>query len=85
MVIVAVVVRAYELVNAGIAGSDLIEEYEAKLDSIVLLKTFDEKRNVYSGDASFEDIAEFVKANQMPLVTEFTDEVGNGLFYLFIY
>lgn len=68
---------------AGIVtDSDLAVQYEATLDSIVLLKTFDEKRNLFDGDYTADAITAFIKANQLPLVTEFTDEV-NQLMLLF--
>lgn len=36
---------------------------------------FDEGRADYDGEAKADDIIKFIKANQLPLVTEFNDEV----------
>ena len=36
---------------------------------------FDDGRNDYDGEHNSEDIIKFIKANQLPLVTEFNDEV----------
>ena len=44
---------------------------------------FDEGRSDFSGDFDEESISNFVKNNQLPLVTEFTQEVK--LFILLMY
>ncbi|XP_065180769.1 protein disulfide-isomerase 2-like [Sycon ciliatum] len=63
-----------------VTEQSLIEEYEAKVDNIVLLKNFDEKRNVFDGEFTADAVSAFVKANQLPLVTEFSDETAPKIF-----
>ena len=66
------------------ANADVFAEYKVEKDNaIVLLKTFDEGRNDFDGEYTVEAITAFIRGNQLPLVTEFTDEVGGGEFVCF--
>ena len=42
---------------------------------MIFWSQFDEGRADYDGEHAAEDIIKFIKANQLPLVTEFNDEV----------
>lgn len=46
---------------------------------------FDEGRADYDGEAKADDIIKFIKANQLPLVTEFNDEVRVTLSCVFFH
>lgn len=50
----------------------------------IFLFQFDEGRNDYDGEYDFEKIQKFIKANQLPLVTEFSDEVSTILLIVLI-
>lgn len=39
---------------------------------------FDEYRNTFDGELTKENLLAFVKANQLPLVIEFTEQVMTG-------
>lgn len=51
-------------------------------DAIVVLKSFDDRRNDYavSGDLNNDEAAEFVRANATPLVQEFSQESAKRIF-----
>ncbi|EDO36830.1 predicted protein, partial [Nematostella vectensis] len=68
-------------VEFGIVSDKAIaSEHKVEGDKIVLFKKFDEGRNDYDGEYDFEKIQQFVKANQLPLVTEFSDETAPKIF-----
>lgn len=63
-------------INFGIVTSkDVAEALEATMDSILLFKSFDDGRVMYSGEYDAESITTFVLTEQLPLVTKFSDEV----------
>lgn len=41
---------------------------------------FDEGRNTFDGDMTKENLLSFVKANQLPLVIEFTEQTAPKIF-----
>lgn len=54
------------------------------VDGALILKTFDEQRNVYNGTFDYRDLETWVNANRYPMVTEYTAEVsGKDHPYLF--
>jgi len=82
-----------ELAKAYIKAADSVDDLEfaitspeasgdldVKEDKIVVVKTFDEKRADYAGAAVAEDIAKFVRAESLALVTEFSDEAAPKIF-----
>jgi len=62
------------------ATPDASGEYDVKEDKIVVFKKFDDGRADYAGAAVAEDIAKFVKAESLALVTEFSDEAAPKIF-----
>uniref|UniRef100_A0AAQ5Y3H0 protein disulfide-isomerase n=1 Tax=Amphiprion ocellaris TaxID=80972 RepID=A0AAQ5Y3H0_AMPOC len=50
-------------------------KFEVSKDSVVLFKKFDEGRNTFDGELTKEKLLAFVKANQLPLVIEFTEQI----------
>jgi len=66
----------------GLGNADsLFEEYKVTTDTIVLVKKFDEGRNDL--DAAVVDAAalkKFIRSNELPLVTEFTQESAQKIF-----
>ncbi|XP_054634474.1 protein disulfide-isomerase [Dunckerocampus dactyliophorus] len=55
-------------------------KFEASQDSVVLFKKFDEGRNTFDGELTKDNILSFVKANQLPLVIEFTEQTAPKIF-----
>lgn len=43
---------------------------------------FDEGRNTFDGELTKENLLAFVKANQLPLVIEFTEQVMTGAMHI---
>jgi len=65
----------------GITSDDaVLQKYEAEDGSVVLLKKFDEGKNVYEGELNVEDLTSFVRKNSLPLVVEFGEETANKIF-----
>lgn len=55
-------------------------KFEVSKDSVVLFKKFDEGRNTFDGELTKENLLAFVKANQLPLVIEFTEQTAPKIF-----
>lgn len=65
----------------GIVHDEAIaKENKVESDNVVVFKKFDEGRADYDGEAKADDIIKFIKANQLPLVTEFNDENAPKIF-----
>ncbi|KAM5136053.1 protein disulfide-isomerase [Mantella aurantiaca] len=65
----------------GITSSDsAFSKYEVAKDGIVLFKKFDEGKNVYAGEATKDEVLNFIKSNQLPLVVEFTEQTAPKIF-----
>jgi len=62
------------------ADDALFSKYEVSKDSVVLFKKFDEGRNTFDGELTKEKLLAFVKANQLPLVIEFTEQTAPKIF-----
>ncbi|XP_058848425.1 protein disulfide-isomerase isoform X1 [Acipenser ruthenus] len=62
------------------SSDDVFSKYEVTKDSVVLFKKFDEGRNTFDGEATKENLLTFVKANQLPLVIEFTEQTAPKIF-----
>ena len=68
-----------------VTKQEVADALEAKFDSIVLFKKFDEGRATYEGEYIAEEIVKFVHAEQLPLLTVFSDQVSiMSLRYLFV-
>ncbi|XP_068119309.1 protein disulfide-isomerase [Hyperolius riggenbachi] len=73
--------EAVDDLQFGITSDDAaFSKYEVTKDSIVLFKKFDEGKNVFDGDVSKEEVLNFVKSNQLPLVVEFTEQTAPKIF-----
>ncbi|CAG06136.1 unnamed protein product, partial [Tetraodon nigroviridis] len=55
-------------------------KFEVSKDSVVLFKKFDEGRNTFEGEVTKENLLNFVKSNQLPLVIEFTEQTAPKIF-----
>ncbi|KAM3921443.1 protein disulfide-isomerase-like [Leptodactylus fuscus] len=65
----------------GITSSDAaFSRYGVAKDSIVLFKKFDEGRNNYDGEATKEQVVNFIKSNRVPVFIEFTDQTAPKIF-----
>uniref|UniRef100_A0A318CZC1 Protein disulfide-isomerase n=1 Tax=Kangiella spongicola TaxID=796379 RepID=A0A318CZC1_9GAMM len=73
--------EAIDEVPFGItSAADIFTKYDVKEDGVVLFKKFDEGRNVYDGEITKDNLVEFIKNNQLPLVIEFTEQSAPKIF-----
>ncbi|XP_077380290.1 protein disulfide-isomerase [Festucalex cinctus] len=73
--------EAVEDIPFGITSDDAVfTKFEVSKDGVVLFKKFDEGRNTFDGDLTKETILSFIKANQLPLVIEFTEQTAPKIF-----
>ena len=59
-----------------VTKKEVAESLEATFDSVVVFKKFDEGRATFDGEYSAEEIVKFVLAEQLPLLTVFSDQVS---------
>uniref|UniRef100_A0A8B9IN63 Protein disulfide-isomerase n=1 Tax=Anser cygnoides TaxID=8845 RepID=A0A8B9IN63_ANSCY len=65
----------------GISSSDdVFSKYQLSKDGVVLFKKFDEGRNNFEGDLTKDNLLNFIKSNQLPLVIEFTEQTAPKIF-----
>jgi len=62
------------------SNSDVLKELDVKKDTIVLFKKFDEGRNDLTSTIDEGSIHEFIQANQLPIVVDFTPETAQKIF-----
>jgi protein disulfide-isomerase A1 len=62
------------------SNKDVLKELEVKQDTIVLLKKFDEGRNDLASTIDENTIREFIQANQLPIVVDFSAETAQKIF-----
>ncbi|XP_077426282.1 protein disulfide-isomerase [Vanacampus margaritifer] len=73
--------EAVEDIPFGITSDDAVfTKFEVSKDGVVLFKKFDEGRNTFDGELTKETILSFIKANQLPLVIEFTEQTAPKIF-----
>ncbi|XP_061535763.1 protein disulfide-isomerase [Phycodurus eques] len=73
--------EAVEDIPFAVTSDDAVfTKFEVSQDGVVLFKKFDEGRNTFDGDLTKETILSFVKANQLPLVIEFTEQTAPKIF-----
>ncbi|XP_072318311.1 protein disulfide-isomerase [Eucyclogobius newberryi] len=65
---------------ASTSDDAVYSKFEVTEDGVVLFKKFDEGRNTFAGEMSKENLLAFVKANQLPLVIEFTEQTAPKIF-----
>jgi len=59
---------------------EVFSKYDAKDDSIVLFKQFDDGKAVYEGEINEADIKKFIQLESMPLIVEFNHESAQKIF-----
>ena len=64
----------------GICAGAEAQNFDVDPESIVLFKTFDSGRSIYSGAADTDEISAFVRSESLPLVFEFSDVVAPKIF-----
>ncbi|XP_057656523.1 protein disulfide-isomerase isoform X2 [Diorhabda carinulata] len=65
----------------AITSEDAVfENYEAKDDTLVLFKKFDEGKVVYEGGSTDAEIKKFIKTNSLPLLVEFNHDTAQKIF-----
>ncbi|GFS13875.1 protein disulfide-isomerase [Elysia marginata] len=62
------------------SDSDVFADNKVDEDKVVLFKKFDEGRNDFEGEVNEENIKNFIAANRLPLVIEFTQESAQKVF-----
>ncbi|XP_015231328.1 protein disulfide-isomerase [Cyprinodon tularosa] len=62
------------------SSDDIYSKFEVSKDGIILFKKFDEGRNTFDGELTKEKLLAFVRANQLPLVIEFTEQTAPKIF-----
>uniref|UniRef100_A0A673ZRX3 protein disulfide-isomerase n=1 Tax=Salmo trutta TaxID=8032 RepID=A0A673ZRX3_SALTR len=73
--------EAVDDVPFGITSNDAVfSKFEVSKDGVVLFKKFDEGRNTFDGELNKADLLAFIKANQLPLVIEFTEQTAPKIF-----
>nr|XP_019939784.1 PREDICTED: protein disulfide-isomerase [Paralichthys olivaceus] len=65
---------------AKTSDDDVFSKFEVSKDSVVLFKKFDEGRNTFDEELTKEKLLAFIKANQLPLVIEFTEQTAPKIF-----
>jgi len=56
------------------------QKYEAKGETLVLFKKFDEGKNVFTGPFDTQSIREFINANRFPTVLPFDQKIAQKIF-----
>eukprot|EP00066_Takifugu_rubripes_P006991 XP_003972174.2 PREDICTED: protein disulfide-isomerase [Takifugu rubripes] len=69
-----------EIPFAMTSDDAVFSKFEVSTDSVVLFKKFDEGRNTFDGEVTKENLLNFVKSNQLPLVIEFTEQTAPKIF-----
>merc|ERR1712156_125286 len=64
----------------GLLDAEAAGELGVEQGQIVLLKSFDEGKVVYDGEASIDQLVKFVKSEALPLVNEFNEETAPKIF-----
>ncbi|KAB5584659.1 hypothetical protein PHYPO_G00110050 [Pangasianodon hypophthalmus] len=73
--------EAIDDIPFGITSDDAVfSKFEVTKDGVVLFKKFDEGRNTFDGELTKENLLSFIKANQLPLVIEFTEQTAPKIF-----
>ncbi|KYO29873.1 protein disulfide-isomerase [Alligator mississippiensis] len=62
------------------SNGDVFSKYQLSKDGVVLFKKFDEGRNNFEGEITKENLLNFIKSNQLPLVIEFTEQTAPKIF-----
>jgi len=63
-----------------VTKKEVADSLDASFDSIVVFKQFDEGRATYDGEFVAEEIIKFVLAEQLPLLTVFSDQTAPKIF-----
>uniref|UniRef100_A0A667Y0I0 protein disulfide-isomerase n=1 Tax=Myripristis murdjan TaxID=586833 RepID=A0A667Y0I0_9TELE len=73
--------EAIDDIPFGMTSDDAVySKFEVSKDGVVLFKKFDEGRNTFDGELTKENLLAFIKANQLPLVIEFTEQTAPKIF-----
>jgi protein disulfide-isomerase A1 len=62
------------------SNDDVYSKYSAKDGSIVLFKPFDEKKAIFEGESTLENIKKFCQVESLPLIIEFNHESAQKIF-----
>jgi len=62
------------------SSNDVFSEYKVSKEAVVLFKKFDDGRADLTEELTAQSIKDFVTANRLPLVTEFTQESAQKIF-----
>ena len=62
------------------SNADVLKELDVKQDAVVLFKTFDEGRNDLTSAIDETSVRQFIQANQLPVVIDFSAETAQKIF-----
>jgi len=62
------------------SADEVISKYEAADGKIIMLKSFDEKRNELEGEVNEDNLKAFIAKYSLPLVVEFNQETAQKIF-----
>jgi protein disulfide-isomerase A1 len=63
-----------------VTDKNLYKSLGVEKDGVVLLKKFDEGRNLFEGDLTADELKKFVSTNSLPLVVDFSHETAQKIF-----
>lgn len=62
------------------SDDEVYAKYEAKCGSVVLFKPFDDKKSVFDGEHTAENLKKFVSVQSLPLIIEFNHQSAQQIF-----
>ncbi|XP_043486620.1 protein disulfide-isomerase [Polistes fuscatus] len=75
------VANAVDDYSFGISNAEeVLKEYEVEDDAIVLFKKFDEGKNKFDGELTFENIQNFINVNSLPIIVDFNQDTAQKIF-----
>lgn len=54
-----------------------------KNEAVVLIKKFDEGKNIFEDNFKEKELTDFINLNKLPLICEFNEKVFSNKFYFF--
>ncbi|EDW94574.1 protein disulfide-isomerase [Drosophila yakuba] len=62
------------------SNADVIAKYEAESNGVILFKPFDDKKSVFEGELTEENLKKFAQVQSLPLIVEFNHESASKIF-----
>ncbi|XP_015178651.1 PREDICTED: protein disulfide-isomerase [Polistes dominula] len=75
------VANAVDDYSFGISNTEeVLKEYEVEDHAIVLFKKFDEGKNKYDGELTFENVKNFINIYSLPIIVDFNQDTAQKIF-----